>query len=285
MAEVVEVAVENLNDNLDQHAVDGYMTLMKKAEELESQQAIGQPDTAAEEGGAANNAANPAEPPAEKPNEDGAADEGEDADEVEPDESSRGNANPVNRTAVNRPSHCKLNWGDTYKGPARVVEGEGWGRSRHMPTSADRVPAQPPAVGEPAEEKPAAEGGEDAAGAKQDADPAESPPADNAKTTGNEVFYFKEPTEMQASEAGDAPADPTVATPIDKVEDAKKKAKLIKRVQQSQQNIADKTQQGTLRAREGEPCTTCWQPGVCRRRTCRRRKICRRRRRSCRRKN
>ncbi len=73
------------------------------------------------------------------------------------DESSRGNATPVNRTAVNRPSHCKLNWGDTYRGVARVVEGEGWGRSRHMPTSADRVPAQPPAVGEPAEEKPAEE--------------------------------------------------------------------------------------------------------------------------------
>ena len=146
MAEVVEVVVEHLNDDLDQHAVDGYMTLMEKAAEFARRKASRQPDTAAEEGGAANNAANPAEPPAEKPNEDGAAEGGEDADEVEHDESSRGNATPVNRTAVNRPSHCKLNWGDTYKGPARVVEGEGWGRSRHMPTSADRVPAQPPAV-------------------------------------------------------------------------------------------------------------------------------------------
>ena len=61
-----------------------------------------------EEGGGANNAADSAE----KPNEDGAAKRVEDADEMEPDESSKGNATPVNRTAVNRPSHCKLNWGD-----------------------------------------------------------------------------------------------------------------------------------------------------------------------------
>ena len=109
MAEVVEVVVENLYDNLDQTAVDGYMTLMEKAARLERRKTIRQPATAAEEGGAANNAADPAEPPAEKPNEDGAAEGGEDADEVEPDESSRGNATPMNRTAVNRPSHCKLN--------------------------------------------------------------------------------------------------------------------------------------------------------------------------------
>ena len=133
----VQVVVSDLEGSLGQTAVDGYMTLMAKAEEPKSQQAISQPDTAAEEGGAANNAADPAEHPAEKPNEDGAAEGVEDADEMEPDESSRGNATPVNRTAVNRPSHCKLNWGDTYRGPARVVEGEGWGRSRHMPTSAD----------------------------------------------------------------------------------------------------------------------------------------------------
>ena len=79
MAEVVEVVVENLNDDLDQHAVDGYIAFMQKAEELESQQAIRQPATVAEEGGAANNAADSAEHPAEKPNEDGAAERVEDA--------------------------------------------------------------------------------------------------------------------------------------------------------------------------------------------------------------
>ena len=178
MAEV-EVVVEQFSD-LDQTAEEGYMALFEKQEaevarqkaEVARQQAIAQPDTAAEEGGGANNAADSAE----KPNEDGAAERVEDADEMEPDESSRGNATPVNRTAVNRPSHCKLNWGDTYRGVARVVEGKGWGRSRHMPTSADRVPAQPPAVGEPAEAKPAeAAAGEEAAAEKEAAAEEEAP--------------------------------------------------------------------------------------------------------------
>ena len=163
MAEVVEVVVENFSD-LDQTVEDGYIALWAKAEEIARQQAIAQPDTAAEEGGGANNAADSAE----KPNEDGAAKRVEDAEEMEHDESSKGNATPVNRTAVNRPSHCKLNCGDTYRGVARVVEGKGWGRSRHMPTSADRVPAQPPAVGEPAEAKPAeAAAGEETAAEKE----------------------------------------------------------------------------------------------------------------------
>ena len=95
MAEVA-VVVEQFSD-LDQTAEEGYMALFEKQEaevarqkaEVARQQAIAQPDTAAEEGGAANNAADPAEPPAEKPNEDGAADGAEDADDVQPHESSR----------------------------------------------------------------------------------------------------------------------------------------------------------------------------------------------------
>ena len=76
----VQVDVEALDKDLDQTSVDGYMAMIEKQEEVArqeaevaSQQAIAQPDTAAEEGGAANNAADPAEHPAEKPNEDGAA--------------------------------------------------------------------------------------------------------------------------------------------------------------------------------------------------------------------
>ena len=105
---VVEVVadVEDLEDSLDQTAEEGYMAMIEMQEEVARQKAIAQPDTAAEEGGGANNAADSAEPPAEKPSEDGAAEGVEDADEVDQDESSKGIATPVNRTAVNRPSHC-----------------------------------------------------------------------------------------------------------------------------------------------------------------------------------